>query len=78
MKVLRLLKKNQHRHSAADEESRVISNQKIKRGDPSALRPQDDCQRLIDKYQRKDNPFCHSERSEESHTFIEFLTPTYA
>ena len=48
-----------------------LKNQK---GDPSDLRPQDDSQRLIDKYQIKDNPFCHSAAGEESHTFIEFLT----
>jgi len=29
---------------------------------------------LTDKYWRKDNLACHSERSEESPTFIEFLT----
>jgi len=27
---------------------------------------------LIDKYQRKDNLICHSERSEESPIFIDF------
>jgi hypothetical protein len=45
----------------------------VKRGDPSDLRPQDDSERRIDKYYRKDNLVCHSERSEESLTFIEFL-----
>jgi len=41
---------------------------------PSDLRPQDDSQGLIDRHQKKGNLICHSERSEESHTFIEFLT----
>jgi len=50
---------------------------KLREGDPSDLRPQDDGQRLVDKYQKKINFICHSERSEESHTFIEFLTLTY-
>jgi hypothetical protein len=47
---------------------------KFKVGDPPDLRPQDDSESLNDKYQRNDNPICHSERSEESHIFVEFLT----
>jgi hypothetical protein len=46
-----------------------FSNQKIKKGDPSDLRPQDDGERLNGKHQRKDNLICHSAAGEESHTF---------
>jgi len=38
------------------------------------LRPQDDSEILIDKYQRKDNLYCHSAAGEESHTFNKFFT----
>jgi hypothetical protein len=34
----------------------------------------DDKERLIDGHQKKDNLIRHSEQSEESHTFNEFLT----
>ena len=45
---------------------------KIKRGNPSDLRPQDDSQRLADKYQRKGTLICHSEADKESHTLLKF------
>jgi len=38
------------------------------------LRPQDDEENFIIIYLTKDSPICHSERSEESHAFNEFLT----
>jgi hypothetical protein len=34
-------------------------------------------ERLNDKDQRKDNLICHSAAGEESHTFTQFLAPTY-
>ncbi len=46
----------------------------FKKRDPSDLRPQDDEENLIIIYLTMGNPICHSERSEESHIFIEFLT----
>jgi hypothetical protein len=36
--------------------------------------PQDDSERLVDKYQRKDNLICHSAAGEGSSVFIKFLT----
>ena len=53
---------------------KLVIFKKFKRGDPSDLRTQDDRKRLNDKHQKNGNLFCHSERSEESPTFIEFLT----
>jgi len=46
---------------------------KIKRGDPSDLRPQDDSQRLADKYQKKDNLICHSAAVRRISYFILFF-----
>ena len=66
---------NPHCHSERSEESHVfLFKSKNQKRDPSALRPQDDNQRLNDKHQRNDNLVRHSERSEESHVFNEFLT----
>jgi len=42
---------------------------KIKRGDPSDLSPQNDSQRLADKYQKKDNLICHSASGGELRIF---------
>jgi hypothetical protein len=41
------------------------------------LRPQDDEENFIIIYLTKDSPICHSERSEESHAFNEFLTQRF-
>jgi hypothetical protein len=45
-----------------------------KKRDPSALRPQDDEERLNGKHKKKGNLICHSEAREESYNFAEFLT----
>jgi hypothetical protein len=56
-----------------------FSNQKIKKGDLSDLRPQVDFQRLNYKHQIKGNLICHSAAGEESHFLFfkeEILQPS--
>jgi hypothetical protein len=46
----------------------------LKMEDSSALRPQDDSQRLADRHYRNVSLIRHSAAGEESHVFVEFLT----